>query len=88
MLYMFIDNRLYLLQYKYDCFLPTFLIVVSFSVDAIGVPLALLHFGMLDRRGGRRKNSQTPNQSLVFNIHISSLQVYLQLEQKYDCQTW
>ena len=51
MLYMFIDNRLYLLQYKYDCFLPTFLIVVSFSVDAIGVPLALLHFGMLDRRG-------------------------------------
>lgn len=51
MLYMFIDNRLYLLQYKYDCFLPTFLIVVSFSADAIGVPLALLHFRMLDRRG-------------------------------------
>lgn len=79
---LFIDNLLYLLQYKYDCFLTTFLIVVSFSADAIGVPLALLHFGMLDRRGGgRRKNSQTPNQSLVFNIHISSLQVYLQPEQ-------
>ena len=49
---LFIDNLLYLLQYKYDCFLTIFLIVVSFSADAIGVPLALLHFGMLDRRGG------------------------------------
>jgi hypothetical protein len=65
MLDMFIDNRLYLLQYKYDCFLPTFLIVVSFSADAIGVPLALLHFGMLDRRGFIEKTVQHLTRALL-----------------------